>query len=46
VVGGGVLSLYGTTIEACIDMWRGVTLEKNSKLVMREKRFQALRIKN
>jgi hypothetical protein len=36
VVGGGVLSLYGTTIEACIDMWRGVTLEKNSKLVMSE----------
>ena len=32
----GLLTLDGTTIEGCTQMWRGVRLNKNAKIIMRE----------
>ncbi|OQB59140.1 MAG: hypothetical protein BWX95_02679 [Bacteroidetes bacterium ADurb.Bin141] len=36
VLSGGTFSLYGTTVEACTQMWQGIQLQKNSTLIMSE----------
>ncbi|MBX3107015.1 MAG: T9SS type A sorting domain-containing protein [Bacteroidetes bacterium] len=36
VLSGGTFSLYGTTVEACTQMWQGIQLRKNSTLIMSE----------